>query len=114
MNSFVMLHDLMRDQIGNHANERLLIHSFMMAELWKSTVRHTYKQTAKLRPTTIKLKEKNLFYSENELSFAIIWLEQRKVDKVFLVKQQTWWKPVSGEGGGGRHLDESSYWHHGS
>lgn len=41
---------------------------------------------------------KNLFYFENTWSFAIIWLEQKKVDKVFILKQQTnlmktWWKP---------------------
>ena len=33
MNSFVMSHDLMRGQIGSHANKRLWICSFMMAEL---------------------------------------------------------------------------------
>ena len=33
VNSFVMSHDLMSSQIGSHANERLLIHSFTMAEL---------------------------------------------------------------------------------
>ena len=33
MSSFVMPHDLMRGQIGSCANKRLLIPSFMMAEL---------------------------------------------------------------------------------
>ena len=33
MNSFVMSHDLVRGQIGRHANERLFIRSFTMAEL---------------------------------------------------------------------------------
>ena len=33
MTSFVMSHDLMKDQIRNHANEILLIRSFMIAEL---------------------------------------------------------------------------------
>ena len=33
MNSFVMSHDLMRGQIGRHANEKLFICSFTKAEL---------------------------------------------------------------------------------
>ena len=33
MNSFIMSHDLMRDQIRSHTNEKLLICSFTMAEL---------------------------------------------------------------------------------
>ena len=33
MHSFVMSHALMRGQIRSHAENRFLIHSFMMAEL---------------------------------------------------------------------------------
>ena len=36
MNSFVMSHDFMRDQIESYANKRLLICSVMMAELRKA------------------------------------------------------------------------------
>ena len=35
MNSFVKSHDLMRDQIRSHVNERFLMRIFMMAELKK-------------------------------------------------------------------------------
>ena len=46
---------------------------------------------------------------------AIIWSEQNKVDKVFIVKQKTnLVKTWSGEGGGERHLEEAFYWYHGS
>ena len=38
MNSFVMSHDLMRDQIGSNGNKRLLIRSFMMAELMELVI----------------------------------------------------------------------------
>ena len=33
MNYFAMSHDLMKGQIGRYGNKRLLIRSFMMAEL---------------------------------------------------------------------------------
>ena len=54
-------------------------------------------------------KRRNLFYFENAISFTIIWLEQKKIDKVFLVKQT---KPgenmvrgrVAGEAIGGAFL----------
>ena len=35
MNSFAMLHDLMRGQIGSHGNKRLFIRSFMVADYEK-------------------------------------------------------------------------------
>ena len=38
MNSFVMSHDLMRGQIGSNGNKRLLIRSFMMAELMELVI----------------------------------------------------------------------------
>ena len=44
-------------------------------------------EKAKSKPTSNKLIEKNCFYFENALFFAIIWSEQKKIDKVFLVKQ---------------------------
>ena len=41
-----------------------------------------------------------MFYSEKALLFAIIWSEQKKVDEVFLVKQEKWWKPGKEKGWG--------------
>ena len=37
-----------------------------------------------------KLLKKKLFYIQSAFFFAIIWSEQNKIDKVFLVKQQTY------------------------
>ena len=55
----------------------------MMAELWKSALRITYTQNSKIKkPTINQLKDHALFS-------AIIWSEQKKVDKLFFVKQQT-------------------------
>ena len=46
MNSFVKSHDLMRVQIGSHANEKLLIHSRTV----ENAVKNTCKQSCKIKP----------------------------------------------------------------
>ena len=48
MSTIVMLHDSMTGQIGSYVNEKLLILSFMMAELLKSPLRNTYTQNSKI------------------------------------------------------------------
>ena len=65
MNSFVISHDLMRGQIGGHANERLLICSFMMVELWKSALRNISTQNSKIKTDQQWVERKNVFYFEN-------------------------------------------------
>ena len=61
--------------------------SFMMAELWKTPQETNIQKTAK--STSNMLKGKNCFTLKmHRFFFAIIWLEQRRVDKLFLVKQQ--------------------------
>ena len=60
MNSFAMLHDLMRGQIGSHGNKRLFIRSFMVAGLWKKAVINTIVK----QPFRGVLKKR---YSENML-----------------------------------------------
>ena len=61
--------------------------SFMMAEMWRSTLRNMYTQNSKIKTDQPLVKRRTLFYFENELLFAIILPEQKKVEKVFLVKQ---------------------------
>ena len=80
--------------IDENPNEKpwkpeIIICSFMMAELWKNVAWNTYKQNSKIKTNHQWVERKNLFYFENALSFTIFWSEQKKVDKVFLVKQQT-------------------------
>ena len=36
--------------------------SFMMAEMWKSTLRNTYTQNSKIKTNQQKVKRRNLFY----------------------------------------------------
>ena len=81
---------------------------FVVSWCWKSekTSSETLRnKTAKSKAISYELKIK-LFYFENALSFSIIWSEQKRVDKVFLVKQlkQIWWKPGRGEEGRGEAL----------
>ena len=59
MNYFVMSRDLMRSQIEGHANEILLIRSFMTVELCKKNTKKSHiNKTAKSKPTSTELKEK--------------------------------------------------------
>ena len=73
----------------------------MMVERQTRTLGN-YTKKAKSKPNSNKLKEKICFYFKNALFFAIILLEQKKVDKVFFVRQQTnLMKTRSGRGLGG-------------
>ena len=87
--SFVTPHDLMeakKDAIHILCKYEAIC-SFMMAELWKTPQETNIQKTAK--STSNMLKGKNCFTLKmHRFFFAIIWLEQRKVDKLFLVKQQ--------------------------
>ena len=46
-----------------------------------------YTQNSKIKTDQPLVKRRTLFYFENELLFTIILPEQKKVEKVFLVKQ---------------------------
>ena len=61
MNSFVTSHDLMKSQIGGIWCKHKAIHSFAMAEPWKSALINTHRQKALSKPTSNKLKEKTSF-----------------------------------------------------
>ena len=101
-------------KIETHGNNRLLIRSVMLGELWKNRGKKHINGTAKSKRTSNKLE--NLFFLENALSFTIIfWLEKKKlkeVDKVFLVKQQT--NPVQTWWGQGEAFGGVFYWRDGS
>ena len=58
MNSFVKSHDLMRDQIRSHVNERFLMRIFMMAELKKRRKKTYVNKTARSKLTSNELKKK--------------------------------------------------------
>ena len=50
----------------------------------------------------------------NSNSVSLETKKQRKLARESIYNKQIWWKPGKGEGGGGRHLEGSSYSRHGS
>ena len=88
MNSFVVPHDLMRNQIGSYAYMQIWAYLFHDSrKVKKHPKKNIYTQQQKQNQAAIS-REKKIFYFENALFFPTIWLEKKKVDKVFLVKQQ--------------------------
>ena len=70
---------------------------FKMTELLINTVKITCRQKREIKTDQEWVERKKMFCFENALSFAKIWLEEKKVDKVFIVqKQQNWWKARRG------------------
>ena len=49
------------------------IRSFMIAEMWKSTLRNTYTQNGKIKTNQQLVKRRNLFYFENVLFIRVGW-----------------------------------------
>ena len=81
-----------------HLHKHEAIRSFMMAKLWHRALRNTYTQNSKVS------WKQNLFYFENALFLQeSVRSEQKKVDKLLLVKQLLV-----------KQKNEPSGWHRGS
>ena len=55
----------------------------------KKAIRHTYTQNKKFKTHQQNVERKKMFYFQVAFFFAIIGLEPKEADKVFLLNQQT-------------------------